>query len=374
MNIRTSKDTKLAARQALSNNWGNAVLVTIIIIAITGAASAVYYFINFILNFITAAVAIIGTSSFGSFFYRGADFFDYFTTSPALEGAVSGLGATTAIALAIISVIIFIISYLFLLAVGANLSVGAAKYHLNLVSGNSAKISDVFFSFKACPLKSLWVTLLVSLKTLLWGIWALVPALVCFVLSTYFLRVGYPVYIGAILSFSAIALYIVSIILMIYASYRYCLAYFVLARNPALGVREAVRLSKETINGYKSDRFMLDISFIGWYLLLALAGVISCGIGTFVGALFLSPYFYAAQAVQFCDITGTPTIRHDFTGNPYQNYQGYQAYQGFQNNTYNNQEGSGQGNDNSQNPQASTYPAQTNEDIKEDSGENKSEE
>lgn len=51
------------------------------------------------------------------------------------------------------------------------------------------------------------------------------------------------------------------------AAYRYSFAMLNLCENPDLSVMEALRLSKQQTMGYKWQFFVLDLSFIGWYLL-----------------------------------------------------------------------------------------------------------
>ena len=58
---------------------------------------------------------------------------------------------------------------------------------------------------------------------------------------------------------------------------------YLLADNPNLGVKKALTISKLITNGYKWKLFVLDLSFIGWYLL----GVLSLGIGF----LWIGPYW-----------------------------------------------------------------------------------
>ena len=53
----------------------------------------------------------------------------------------------------------------------------------------------------------------------------------------------------------------------IIAAYRYSFAVMNLCRNPDLGVMEALNLSKQQTFGYKWQLFVLQLSFIGWYLL-----------------------------------------------------------------------------------------------------------
>lgn len=71
-------------------------------------------------------------------------------------------------------------------------------------------------------------------------------------------------------------------------SYAYRMVPYILADNPNIGVRKAIALSNEMTMGHKFDMFVLDLSFIGWYLL----GVLACGLGV----LFVMPYENATNA------------------------------------------------------------------------------
>ena len=71
-------------------------------------------------------------------------------------------------------------------------------------------------------------------------------------------------------------------------SYAYRMVPYILADNPNIGVREAITLSNEMTKGHKFNMFVLDLSFIGWYLLGSLA------LG--VGVLFVMPYENATNA------------------------------------------------------------------------------
>lgn len=54
----------------------------------------------------------------------------------------------------------------------------------------------------------------------------------------------------------------------IIVAYRYSFAMLNLCENPELGVMEALNLSKRQTNGYKWQLFVLQLSFIGWSLLV----------------------------------------------------------------------------------------------------------
>ncbi|MHB1453590.1 MAG: DUF975 family protein [Saccharofermentanales bacterium] len=71
-------------------------------------------------------------------------------------------------------------------------------------------------------------------------------------------------------------------------SYSYSMIPYILADNPNIGARRALKLSNEITRGHKLDMFVLDLSFAGWVLL----GFLACCIGVY-GVV---PYYYATKA------------------------------------------------------------------------------
>lgn len=71
-------------------------------------------------------------------------------------------------------------------------------------------------------------------------------------------------------------------------SYEYAMIPYILAENPGIDSRRAFELSKEMMTGQKWNYFVLQISFIGWYLL----GLLACCIG----GIFVNPYYEATLA------------------------------------------------------------------------------
>lgn len=62
----------------------------------------------------------------------------------------------------------------------------------------------------------------------------------------------------------------------IIAAYRYRFALYNLCENPDIGVMEAINMSKAQTSGHKGQLFVLDLSFIGWNLLISLtAGILA---------------------------------------------------------------------------------------------------
>lgn len=71
-------------------------------------------------------------------------------------------------------------------------------------------------------------------------------------------------------------------------SYEYAMIPYILAENPGIDSKRAFELSKEMMQGEKWNYFVLQLSFIGWYLL----GLLACCIGV----IFVSPYYEATMA------------------------------------------------------------------------------
>lgn len=76
--------------------------------------------------------------------------------------------------------------------------------------------------------------------------------------------------------------------------YAYRLIPFILAENPEMNYRQAMKLSINMTQGIKGDMFVMDLSFIGWYLLSNLV----CGFGIF----FILPYYSATIAEMYAFI------------------------------------------------------------------------
>ena len=72
-------------------------------------------------------------------------------------------------------------------------------------------------------------------------------------------------------------------------SYSYFMVDYILAENPTIDNKRAFEISKATMNGEKMNAFVLDLSFILWYIGTALtAGIL--------GIVYVFPYIDATKA------------------------------------------------------------------------------
>ncbi len=77
--------------------------------------------------------------------------------------------------------------------------------------------------------------------------------------------------------------------------YSYLLVPYILAENPDISAKEAIKLSQMMMKGRKWFAFKLDLSFVGWYVL---------GICTFnvVNIFYVFPYYNAVLAEFYMDV------------------------------------------------------------------------
>lgn len=82
-------------------------------------------------------------------------------------------------------------------------------------------------------------------------------------------------------------------------AYSYGLAGYIAKDHPEYSWKECIDESKELMNGHKMELFILDLSFIGWYLV---------GSIIVVGTLWTSAYHYAARTEFYRSLTGDADV------------------------------------------------------------------
>ena len=127
-------------------------------------------------------------------------------------------------------------------------SLSVVRVYLSLLGGNTPKAGDAFSGFD-----DFWaafkVTFLVGLFTFLWSLLFVIPGIV--------------------------------------KTFAYSMSMYILAENKGKSALECINESKAMTNGHKMDLFVLNLSFIGWMLLVAV---------TFgIAAIWVVPYMNATM-------------------------------------------------------------------------------
>lgn len=145
----------------------------------------------------------------------------------------------------------FILIRIFVLA---PFEVGGSRFFIEN-SMEKAGLGNILFGFQNGYYgKTVWTLFLKNLYIFLWSLLLLIPGIV--------------------------------------KAYEYRMVPYLLADYPELSTEEAFRISREMMNGEKMNTFILDLSFIGWYILSG----ITCNL---VGIFYLYPYKYATDAELF---------------------------------------------------------------------------
>ncbi|MBO6019888.1 MAG: DUF975 family protein [Clostridia bacterium] len=78
--------------------------------------------------------------------------------------------------------------------------------------------------------------------------------------------------------------------------YSYSMSYYLAINHPDWDWKQCIDESRRIMDGNKWKLFVLDLSFIGWYIV----GMLACGIGV----LWVYPYNEAARAEFYQELTG----------------------------------------------------------------------
>jgi len=177
-------------------------------------------------------------------------------------------------------------------------------YVKDIVSVNKGQIPSLksFFDNFKCAKKAIGNFWWTYLWEMLWGMIALVPYIIFFVLSTISSEVHGNVIVGTVFLVLAIISYFFALFIIINRALAYLMNTFVLVDDEKAGVKFAMNESKRLTKGWKWKLFVLDLSFIGWKLLSVLtAGILS---------LWLSPYICLAQYNAYLELK-TPQLEEE---------------------------------------------------------------
>lgn len=143
-----------------------------------------------------------------------------------------------------------------------------------IVSAASAITAGIGTIFIAAPLQIGWILILFGLTE------GIKPEV-----STIF--DGFAIYGKALLLYILTAIYVMLWSLLFFIpgfvkAYSYSMAPYILAENQNMTASEAINESRRIMNGHKMDLFVLELSFIPWFLL----GAITFGIAF----IYVAPY------------------------------------------------------------------------------------
>ena len=160
--------------------------------------------------------------------------------------------------------------------IGGTVQLGYAKFNLALIDHKDAQVSDLFSQFHRFG-DGFLLSLLTAIFVTLWTLLLIIPGII--------------------------------------AGYSYAMAPYILYEHPGLRPMDAIKASKDLMQGNKWRLFCLELSFIGWGLL--------CALTLGIGSLWLRPYEEAARASFYRQIcyersNGATTTFPNFTYNPSQ--------------------------------------------------------
>lgn len=141
------------------------------------------------------------------------------------------------------------------------LNAGFAIFALNLIKGADANLWNMLDGF-GMFLRVLWLSILQYIFTFLWSLLFIVPGFI--------------------------------------AMYSYRQSLYLLIEHPEMSAFECIMESKRLMRGHKSELFVLDLSFIGWWLLSALPLI-----GYLVSIWFM-PFYKITQALYYRRLIYTP--------------------------------------------------------------------
>lgn len=141
------------------------------------------------------------------------------------------------------------------------LGLGLCRIYFELTKGSGVEVSTLFSAFPSLG-KALWLNILIGVFTFLWSLLFYIPGII--------------------------------------KALSYSMANYILADNPEMTAREALRESKIIMHGHKWELFVLNLSFILWEIL----GVFTLGIAF----VYVVPYISATTANFYQSIKRQPKV------------------------------------------------------------------
>lgn len=262
---------KLEARARLANNnWGKAIAIFFITISIPVLLSICLEFARFLLNVQVTAGSL----------YKGGNLRDAITyfvgqlrTSRLFEYLIVALSLSVLMSL-----------------VTLPLHLGVVRWNYLAAKGESPDVGGVFYYFSSVRLyfRSIWFSVLMGLRLLLWAVLLFGPGLSLLVFSTEFIMSNSQDYLTAATAgiLGGSLLLLAGTVLFVLILLRYFLAQYVVVAKNEKSVNHCIHYSWRRMKGFRKSVFVLVLSFIGWFLLSFFV----------LPIIFVVPYFRVSLA------------------------------------------------------------------------------
>lgn len=233
----TRKELKTKAKEALKRNYWKVVLVSVLVILLSGGFS--YGFSG---------------GSGGSSPKEEISEMQEMTTSPATEA----LSSADLIIIVIVAIVIFTVVFCIVFAIAYAIAaflynpvlVGVDRFMLKSVD-DKAEVKEIAYAFDHSYMNVVKTMFFKDLYVFLWTLLFVIPG--------------------------------------VYKKYQYRMVPYIMAEHPEMNYKEALELSKNMMDGEKWHAFVLDLSFVLWHVL----GMITCGI---LEVFYIAPYQYLTNA------------------------------------------------------------------------------
>ena len=259
-----SKTLKMNAKRALAGNWGKAIGIMLLAM-LPGILLNIFEF---------ALRAVLGIS----------EYMDYNNT-PNIH--IDDMASVYSVSL-LVSFLILALTFVIIIP----LSQGELRWYYRRTGGENDGVSSIFYYFETFKQygKAFWLNLSISLRVFGWTLLLYLPLIVLVgFMGMYSARYDgeLPAPVAGLGIILLIVWGIAVVIFSVAISLRYFLAPYILAENPQMKSREAVKQSVKYMKGHKGDVFVFGLSFIGWILLCVF----------FIPMFYVIPYMNASHAM-----------------------------------------------------------------------------
>jgi len=255
---------KHRARRVLKGNWQNALVVTFFTSIFLTVAQVLQSVVTEDINGIMSSLSYALQSMPEGVTAESTQFTEVVDLYQRLFAAIGSVPQATWMALLGLNVLALVVT--------PALTVSCNYYFIRLNDGEEIGVMQGLLGRMRIFLRSLWLHAIMFVRIFLWSLLLVIPGII--------------------------------------AALRYSMAPYYLAENPDMKASEAIRKSKETMKNLKMSYFMLQLSFVGWNLLVSLIQIFLMDVNPVIAlvaaqfmSLMVSAYLNASNAVFYCAAT-----------------------------------------------------------------------